>query len=627
MEKKINIILLCSQELEEKLTKLIPPYNKSRNLRFNLKALQEKADLLKFFKGGKIDLVIAGSGFDQMEAVELLALIRTNLRNIPVLFILKKTEEYQALNLLKKGAFECLSLNSLSQDLLVHTIINAYQTSKLIEEGLSIKQTYLRQMESMVESMKEGVIMLDKNGNAVILNPSARKFLGIESDADFDLEIELDGFSIKEVVNRVLIEKKFISRDVELKSQDIYLRFEVSPVKDANENIIGVVIVVRDVTGEKEVEGIKTEFISIVSHELRTPLTTMKEFVSILLDEIPGKINDEQREYLQIVKSNMDRLARIINDILDISKIEAGKIEIERELIDLSHIARKVKATFEPKAKEKRIQLVLEVPNYPLYTYGSPDRIEQVFTNLVHNAIKFTEKGKIKIHVEEKDKEILCEISDTGIGIAKEDMPKLFSKFQQFARLPGAGEKGTGLGLAIAKQLIELHKGKIWAESELGKGSKFSFILPKYTHQEALLDLCAESLNRCIMLNKPLSIIYLYFEECEELLTKIGLSKYQDMRDEMKALFRNLLRRNEDIIFKDFDCLVIILNMTSKEQALVVKGRIEQALNDYYSKKEGLPKFNLRIGLANYPIDASSEEELLDIAKASGEKIILNQGG
>jgi len=236
----------------------------------------------------------------------------------------------------------------------------------------------------------------------------------------------------------------------------------------------------------KKLSQVKSDFVSTVSHELRTPLAITKEGISLILDKIPGEINEKQEKILSTARSNIDRLARIVDDLLDISKIEAGKVELKRELVDMAGLIRQTASSFEFKLKEKNLELRVNVPEKQIDAFVDPDKLTQVFTNLIGNALKFTDRGYIEISLQEKEKEIACIVADTGLGISEENLPKVFSKFEQFGRLPGPGAKGTGLGLAITKGIIELHGGKIWVESPAWpnlpagrQGAKFSFSLSR----------------------------------------------------------------------------------------------------------------------------------------------------
>ena len=229
-----------------------------------------------------------------------------------------------------------------------------------------------------------------------------------------------------------------------------------------------------------KLDNLKSEFVSVVSHELRTPLSIIKEGVSLVLDGVIGEISPTQNKVLATSRNNIDRLSRIINSLLDISKIESGKVELKKKAVDLKVLIKNVVALFETKARERGLEIKVSLPpEEKLNLCLDEDRIIQVFTNLIGNSLKFTERGYIGISVVDKGSEFEFTVSDTGIGISAEDLPKVFRKFMQFGRVAGNGEKGTGLGLSIAKGLIELHDGRIWVESEPGKGSKFIFTLPK----------------------------------------------------------------------------------------------------------------------------------------------------
>ncbi|MEE8360017.1 MAG: ATP-binding protein, partial [Candidatus Omnitrophota bacterium] len=238
----------------------------------------------------------------------------------------------------------------------------------------------------------------------------------------------------------------------------------------------------------KKLDQLKSDFVSTVSHELRTPLSIIKEGINLILDEITGKINEKQNKYLSIARQNVDRLERIINDLLNISKIESGKMKLKKQSVFISELIKNVTDSFKPKLKETGIKFKLNLPKKDVEIYVDPDRIMQVFVNLIGNALKFTKEGHIEISVEGKGQEIECAISDTGIGIAKEDLPRVFTKFRQFGRQDGPGERGTGLGLVISKGIIEMHKGNIWVDSTLGKGTSFVFTIPKHAPDEKKVD-------------------------------------------------------------------------------------------------------------------------------------------
>jgi signal transduction histidine kinase len=228
-------------------------------------------------------------------------------------------------------------------------------------------------------------------------------------------------------------------------------------------------------------DDLKNEFVSVVSHELRTPLTIVQEGIVIVLEEIVGKLNDQQKEILSSARGNIERLTRLVNDILDISKIESRHLELKLEKVDVLAAIQQVIGQLKSKAAEKQIEMKLDkFPPLPIEILADADRLHEIFMNLLSNAIQFTgSRGRVGVEIFERPGKLEISVVDTGIGIAPENMPKLFTKFQQFHRTPGQGPKGTGLGLAIVKGLVGLHGGRVWDESELGKGSRFTFTLPK----------------------------------------------------------------------------------------------------------------------------------------------------
>lgn len=224
--------------------------------------------------------------------------------------------------------------------------------------------------------------------------------------------------------------------------------------------------------------SVKSHFTSTVSHELRTPLAAIKEGIAIVLDSSAGAVNEKQKEFLILAKRNVDRLSRLINDILDFQKLESGKMTFHMEEHDINNVVREVQETMLVVAKNKGLDMTLSLEdNLPVLRFDR-DKILQVVTNFVNNAIKFTEKGSIKISTSHGDNFVRVSIQDTGPGIQEEDLPKLFQQFIQLKDAPERKSSGTGLGLAISKEIIEEHKGKIWAESKINEGSVFSFALP-----------------------------------------------------------------------------------------------------------------------------------------------------
>ncbi|MBF0494880.1 MAG: PAS domain S-box protein, partial [Candidatus Omnitrophica bacterium] len=244
-------------------------------------------------------------------------------------------------------------------------------------------------------------------------------------------------------------------------------------------------IMVKDRTSEleasnrklKEMYEMKSKFTSNVSHELRTPLAAIKESINLVTDGVTGELNDRQKKLLNISKKHVDRLSRIINDVLDFQKLESGKMVYHFDKDALNGTIEEAYEVMKASAEEKGLELLFLPDTAVGEVVFDKDKIIQVLSNLINNAIKFTQAGKITVTSKKKGENVLVTVEDTGMGIDKKDIPLLFKDFEQIEST-GGKNPGTGLGLAISKEIIEGHKGKIWVESEYGKGSKFCFTLP-----------------------------------------------------------------------------------------------------------------------------------------------------
>lgn len=228
----------------------------------------------------------------------------------------------------------------------------------------------------------------------------------------------------------------------------------------------------------KEVVKVKSDFLSTVSHELRTPLTCMKESIDIILGGLVGEINSQQRKFLNITTRNIDRLSRLIDNVLHFQKLEAGKMKLHMAPNDMNEVIRDVKETMAPLADEKGITLDIRLDETIPAADFDKDKITQVLMNLTDNAIKFTHKGGIVIESYQRDGSVCVYVKDTGLGIRKESFPRLFCEFEQLSDPKEGKIGGSGLGLAISRKIVEEHNGRIWAESEFAKGTTFTFELP-----------------------------------------------------------------------------------------------------------------------------------------------------
>lgn len=353
------------------------------------------------------------------------------------------------------------------------TITSLSIKRKLAEESLQVAKVALEKSKlgffNIVDKSVDGIIVTDRNGIVCFSNPSAERIFRVRNN-----EFIGKSFGMPVIAGQIK-EINIIRQNGQMGIGEMCSSQTEWNGRDAS------LVLVRDITERKKAEEalkeavkVKSDFTGMVSHELRTPLASIKEGVSVVLDKITGEINEEQKKYLGIVKDNVDRLNRLITAILDLQTLESGKMEFKLEDSDLNEIVKGIQDTMMPLSRKKGLVFELELCDNLPQAKLDRDKIIQVLTNLVSNSFKFTEKGSITISTSRGNNFIQVIVKDTGIGIKEENMQKLFQKFTQLERKVG----GTGLGLSICEKIIEAHKGKIWAESEFGKGTAFYFTLP-----------------------------------------------------------------------------------------------------------------------------------------------------
>lgn len=345
-----------------------------------------------------------------------------------------------------------------------------------------------KQTESIVRSVAEGLVLVNDKGEVILMNPAAEKLLGVNKEDKIGkplLEDLKDEQLVSLVKESASGDKEIIVTSNNLDTKKI-LKSSGAVIEDENGKTVGMVTVLSDVTKQRELEQMKSDFLSGVSHELRTPIVAMEKSLEVMFDPSAGSLTENQKQFLNIAKRNMKRLDFLINDLLDVSKLEANKMKMNFELSSLEKAIEETCQTLDSWAKTKGIliQKRFQGGGLPKINFDQ-QRIIQVLNNLIGNAIKFTpQNGMVTVEAKESDEQsIKVSIIDTGIGITKEDISKLFNKFHQIGEKNPSDVSGTGLGLVIAKEIVKLHKGDIWVESEKGKGSRFIFTIPKTLEQ------------------------------------------------------------------------------------------------------------------------------------------------
>jgi signal transduction histidine kinase len=477
----------------------------------------------------------------------------------------KKTFGYVSVGSVKPNFFLRFRVNILESfcdqlALGLQNIINR----RLVEQQALILRQEKETVDVIVGGMKEGLILTDKNRSIVTINQAALQILGINNS---NPEEARSYNAVMQKFFNFISEDKAVERDLTFAYPRKHIvRVSATPIIDSEKTYLGHSILLIDVTQEREVEKMKSDFVNVVSHELRTPLTCIKEAVSVMKDGLIGPVTPKQEQSLEVAYRNVDRLTRLINDLLDLSRIEAGVINMKRSAENLYDVASLVLKTFHAQASQAGVALVCDVPEEMPRVYIDSDRITQVMTNLVGNAIKFSNKGDaitisassfsmVNHDVKKQMRKSLFDgfveisVDDTGPGIAGEDLDRLFRKFSQLETGIAQKIKGTGLGLVISKEIVEKHGGKIWVESEMGKGSSFKFLLPVYSDKLAYLGFLEEEIQRVKVYNGSLLF-------CVLTPSKIASLDNQEL---LKQEVKKCMRRKTDIVLNYEHKILLII--------------------------------------------------------------------
>lgn len=342
-----------------------------------------------------------------------------------------------------------------------------------------------KETEAVIRSIAEGLVVVDVDGKIIMMNPAAERLLGVSMKDKIGRSV-LDSLKSEQLISLAKGSEDKEDKEIELISQNDetkkVIRASSAVIENENGQTVGMVSVLSDITKQKELDRLKASFIANVSHELRTPLVAIDKSISLILSKTAGEVSSAQEQFLSIAERNLKRLSLLINDLLDLSKLEAGKMQLNLKPTLIDKVINESVEGLNAWAKTKNITIEKRIqPGLPEFNMDS-DRIIQVLNNLIGNAVKFTpDNGNITIEARKvfERGEIEVSVADTGIGINKEDLGKVFDKFYQAGVRVATDIMGTGIGLSIAKEIVELHRGKIWAESEKGSGAKFTFTLPR----------------------------------------------------------------------------------------------------------------------------------------------------
>ncbi len=381
------------------------------------------------------------------------------------------------------------SVNKMAQTLLT--------SQKILLQDKNIISAERNKLSVALSSIADAVIGLDLEHKITVFNKAAETLTGYKADevlaknidevlAIYDKDKKIPTNTYAPIRNDEFEGIMYATNNLKLvgNAKESYVNIVSGKIKESSHVNLGCLLTLHDVTKETQLEEMKLDFVSMAAHELRTPLTSIKGYLSVYMDEYGTTLNEDQKTYLNRMNISTAQLVSLVENLLSVSRIERGVFKIEPIAYDWLKILKQSVGDFVNRAGEKKITLTFDEPKSPLPAVKvDPLRIGEVINNLLANAISYTSAGgKVRVWIESKPGEVITHVEDTGQGIPEEAIPRLFTKFFRVWGKLEMGSKGTGLGLYISKSIVEAHRGKIWVNSQLGKGSVFSFSLPTETN-------------------------------------------------------------------------------------------------------------------------------------------------
>jgi len=438
-----------------------------------------------------VDIILLDLKMPVMSGEEVLEKTCAQYPDIPVIIITGHGTIDTAVECMKKGAYDFIT-KPFQIDQFLLTVNRATEKRTLEQKARQFQEENIRnlydlnleksRLKTMINCMANGVMVNNRNLEVVLHNPALMRLLEISEKIENPIPInqiindESLVSTLKQIQSSKISENEFISQ--EIKAGSNILRAISAPALGPDKEVVGSVTVLEDITAFKQLDEMKSDFVNMVAHELRSPLTAIRQQNSVVLEGLAGPIQEKQEDFLKRGIKKIDTLLELINDLLDIAKIEAGKHIQHQVPVDVDKIIEDTIALMEPKAKNQNITLTYSCQNMkPIH--ADPKSLEEIFNNLITNAINYSlDSGEVVVSAQCLGEYMEIKVTDQGVGIPPEELPKIFDKFYRVKHPKTRQVMGTGLGLAIVKGIIEAHHGTIDVESVPDKGTSFRILLP-----------------------------------------------------------------------------------------------------------------------------------------------------
>ncbi len=449
---------------------------------------QQALDLLA---ANSVDLILLDLKMPVMSGEEVLEITRTDYKEIPVIIITGHGTVDTAVDCMKKGAYDFITKPFQIDEFLL-TVTRAAEKRKLEQKAIQFEEENIRnlydlnleksRLKTIINRMANGVMVTNRNLEIVLHNPAFMRLLEISKEIENPAPItEIMTYeSLIETLKRIqrgkISESESISQEINTGKN--VLRAISAPALGPDKNIVGTVTVLEDITAFKQLDQMKSDFVNMVAHELRSPLVSIRQINSVLLEGLAGPLKEKQQDFVDRGKKKIDALLELINDLLDVAKIEAGQYVQRRIPTDIGKIIEETVSLMRPRAEEQGITLTHSCRDLKP-VQADPKNMEEIFNNLISNAINYSpEGGHVTVTAQGLGEYMEIKVQDTGVGIPPEELSKIFDKFYRVKSPKTRQVIGTGLGLAIVKGIVEAHQGTVDVESTVDKGTTFRVLLP-----------------------------------------------------------------------------------------------------------------------------------------------------
>ncbi len=458
---------------------------------YEVLAVEDGKKALDLLQSETVDLMLLDLKMPVMGGEEVLEHVCTNRPDIPVIIITGHGTVDNAVDCMKRGAYDFVTKPFQVEQFLL-TIERAAEKRRLGQQRIRYEEEKQRnlydlnleksRLKTIINCMANGVLVTNRNLEVVLHNPALTRLMGVAEKIHPPVELNrlLENKTLIETIKKIqegdIPPDNFVSQEIEAGNH--FLRAISAPALAPDDGVVGTVTVLEDITAFKRLDEMKSDFVNMVAHELRSPLVSIRQQNSVLLEGLAGPLQEKQEELIRRGSKKIDQLLDLINDLLDIARIEAGGHQQNRAPIEIAKVVHETVELIRPRAETQGITLSVRCDGSQSIQ-ADPKGIAEVMNNLITNAVNYSPGGgRVEITVRELGDNLEILVADSGVGISEEELPKIWDKFYRVKHPETRQVIGTGLGLAITKAIVEAHQGTIEVESFPGRGTTFRILLP-----------------------------------------------------------------------------------------------------------------------------------------------------